>query len=299
MTSALGQIQDQANNILTGLTTAVQGGDYPDFETNKALAEDVYDFVMDLMNVKDGDRFLFAGSDSSVKPIEENGLFETFLGTYRLDDSDLTTPLEQSGFIGEWGAGIITTEEFIESYRNVNDKVLGYSDSLTSGTTGQVRMRVDENSDFDYTMLANNEAIRNIVISLGVLKEMPPPEYAPGALNDPLPPNSALDSGSFPPAEKQENFYAVINELAASIAESVDQLERESYRLSLVTAQTETIKQQYVYQSNALQNTIADMEDVDLTETVAKIQQVQIGLEASFSVTAIISDLTLVNFLSR
>lgn len=297
MTGSLQQIKAQANNLLNGITSAPQGGDYPDFETTKELANDVYDYIIDLMNTKDGDRFLFAGSDSSVRPVDDNGLFSSFLGTFRLDDDDLTTPLEQSGFIGEWGAGTITTEQFIDAYQGVNEKILGYSDSLVSGTTGQVRVRVDENSDFDYTLLANDEGMKELLLAIGVLKDLPPPEYAPGALNTPIGDLTALETAPFPPQEKQDNFYAVINDLGATIARAIDKIDREEYRLSLTQAQTQIIEEQYRFQSNALQSVISDAEDVDLTETVAKIQQAQTTLEASFSVTALISNLTLVNFL--
>lgn len=297
MVGSIQQIKAQANNLLNAITSAPQGGDYPDFETTKELANDVYDFVLDLINTKDGDRFLFAGSDSSVKPIDDDGLFESFLGTFRLDDDDLTTPLEQSGFIGEWGAGTITTEEFINAYQNTNEKILGYSDSLVSGTTGEVRVRVDENSDFDYTLLANDEGLKELVIAIGVLKDLPPPEFAPGALNTPTGTNTALETPPFPSSEKQENFFAVINDLGATIARAVDKLDREEYRLALTQAQTQVIEEQYRFQSNALQSVIAEAEDIDLNETIVRLQQAQTSLEASYSVTALISDLTLVNFL--
>ncbi len=299
MTNSIQSIAGQANLLSNALTIHPQGGDYPDFETTKQLATDVYDYIIDLMNTKDGDRYLFAGSDSSVKPIDDEGLFDTFLGDFRYDDVDLVTPNEVSGFIGDWGAGLITTDEFITAFNNTDENVLGYSEALVSGTTGDVRVRVDENSDFDYTLLANNEGMKDIIIAIGVLKNMPPPEHAPGALNTPIPPATALETAPFPPQERQDNFYQVINDLAKTIVQAVDKLEQEEHRLELVHAQTENIKQQYVYQTNALQNTIGDLEDVDLTETIAKLQQVQLGLEASFSVTAIISNLSLVNFLGR
>jgi len=251
------------------------------------------------MNTKDGDRYLFAGSDSQVKPIQDDNLFDTFLGTFRVDDEDLVTPLEQSGFIGEWGAGTITTDEFIQAYQNVDENILGYSTPLVNGVSGEVRVRVDENSDFDYTLLANNEGMKELITAIGVLKNMPPPEYAPGALNDPNLPLSATETPPFPPIERQENFYAVINNIAQTITNAVDKIEREEYRLGLVSAQTASIQDQYRFQSNSLKSVISDVEDVDLTETVAKIQQMQISLEASFSVTALVSDLSLVNFLQR
>lgn len=299
MSNSLEHIAAQANNVANALTVGPQGGDYPDFATTQELATDVYDFVLDLINVKDGERFLFAGSDSSVQPIEDKGLFDAFLGEHVLDQTDLVTPITVSGFIGDWGDGTITTEEFIAAYRGVSEEVVGYSNPLTSGTTGEVRVRVDDNSDFDYTVLGNTAGIKDIVIALGVLKNMPPPEFAPGALNTPNLPLTPLETPPFPPEERQENFYQVINDLGQMIAQAVDNLQREEQKLGLVQAQTQIIQDQYIYQKDAFQSTISEVEDVDLTETVAKIQQVQIGLEASFSVTAIISDLTLVNFLTR
>ncbi|MEM8833950.1 MAG: hypothetical protein AAGB32_05360 [Pseudomonadota bacterium] len=299
MTTSLEQIKAQANNLLNGLTIAPQGGDYPDFETTQELAVDVYDYIIDLMNMRDGDRYLFAGSDSSVKPIDDDGLFSTFLGTYVPDPDDrlVNPPLEQSGFIGDWGAGLITTDEFINAYQNVNDTILGYSTSLVSGTTGDVRVRVDENSDFEYTVLANTEGLREVLLAIGVVKDMVPPEFAPGAADTPNPLDPTVEPPPTPDAEQQANFYAVINDLAATIAEATDKIDREIYRLSLTEAQVQTIEESYIYQSDALKTIVADVEDVDLNETVAKIQQAQVSLEASYSVTALISDLTLVNFL--
>ncbi len=298
MVQSIQQIAAQANT-LTGPMTSVQGGDLPDFETVQQLAGDVQDFIIDLINSKDGERYLFAGADSSIKPIDNKNQFNSYLGTFVPDDDDLTNPpLEQSGFFGEWGSGLITTEEFIDAYSNVNENVLGYSESLVSGSAGEVRIRVDENSDFDYTMLGNSEGLKDLVISLGVLKNLPPPEYAPGALNDPTAINAGSDIPPFPSEEKQDAFFAVVNDIGTKIVQAVDKLEKEEYRLELVRAQTSVIQEQYIYERNALQSVIADVEDIDLTETVAKLQQTQLSLEASFSVTALISDLTLVNFLN-
>jgi len=299
MVQSIQQISAQANT-LTGPMTSVQGGDLPDFDTVQQLATDVHDFIVDLINTKDGERYLFAGSDSSIKPLNEQGQFNTYLGSFVPDETDIANPpLEQFGFFGEWGSGLITTDEFIDAYSNVNENVLGYSESLVSGSTGEVRIRVDENSDFDYTTLGNTEGMKDLVIALGVLKNLPPPEHAPGALNDPTAINAGSDIPPFPSAEKQEAFFAVVNDIGKKIVQAVDKLEKEEYRLELVHAQTSVIQEQYIYERNSLQSVIADAEDIDLTETVAKLQQTQLGLEASFSVTALISDLTLVNFLGR
>ncbi|MCI5060388.1 MAG: hypothetical protein MRY79_04870 [Alphaproteobacteria bacterium] len=300
MNNSITQIAAQANMLSNSLTVAVQEGDAPDLESIQELATDVYDFIIDMINSKDGERYLFAGSDSSIKPIEDNGLFDSFLGIFVPDETDIANPpLQASGFIGEWGDGTITTDEFIAAYQGVNENILGYSEALVSGTTGDVRVRVDDNSDFEYTLLGNSSGMKDLVMAIGVLKTLPPPEHAPGALNDPTATRAADDTPPFPSAEKQENFYAVINDLARTIVQAVDQLEADEYRLSLTQAQTQLIKEQHELQINAFKSTIAEIEDVDLTSTVAKIQQVQISLEASFSVTALIADLNLTNFLAR
>jgi len=57
------------------------------------------------------------------------------------------------------------------------------------------------------------------------------------------------------------------------------------------------VKDQNTYQINSFKDIVSEVEDVDLTETATKIQKVQVGLEASFSITALVADLTLVNFL--
>lgn len=300
MNNSLEQIREQTSLITNAITVGVQEGDAPDLEVLQRLAGDVYDFVLDLINSKDGDRFLFAGSDSGVQPIDDEGLFDSFLGVYVPDDTDIANPpLQASGFIGDWGSGTITTQEFIAAYRSVDENVLGYSETLVSGTTGEVSIRVDDNSEFDYTVLGNMDGLKEIVTALGVLINLPPPENAPGALNDPTATRPADDTPPFPSREKQDNFYEVFNDLRQMLNEGVDKIEQTEYRLGLVEAQTAVIEDQHEYQINTFKTTISEIEDVDLTEAVAKIQQAQTSLEASFSVTAILADLSLVNFLTR
>ncbi len=300
ITNSIEQISAQANSLSAAITVSVQGGDLPNFETTQRLADDVYNFLVDLINTQDGERYLFAGADSSIKPIENDGQFDTFLGTFVPDPTDITNPpITASGFLGEFGNGTITVDEFIDSYSNVNENVLGFSESLVSGSAGRVSVRVDENSDFDYTFLGNNDAIKDILIGVGVLKNLPNPANTPGALNDPTALNADSDTPPFPSAEQQENFFEIINDIGRKLIQAVDSLEGEQFRLNLVEAQTSIIQEQYTFQTSSLQSLVGQVENVDLTETIAKLQQAQLGLEASFSVTALLSDLSLVNFLGR
>jgi flagellar hook-associated protein 3 FlgL len=298
MQNSVTQIKAQARNISSGIATANQQGEYPDLKSIQALAENVYNFILDSMNQKDGDRYLFAGGDTSELPIVDTGLYSSYLGNYVPDESDLTNPPQvAAGLIGQWGDGTITSDQFLEAIYGTSDVVLGYSNALTSGATGKTTVRVNDGAEFDYTTLANNQAMRDIVIVLGALKALPPVEHAPGALNNPGATTIAEDTPPNPPKEKQENFFKVLNSLSAKLNKAIDAMDQHTYRLSQVQAQVDIVKTSHTDQMNAYIDIVTDVENVDITEASAKILQIKIQLEASFQVTAMVSQLTLVNFM--
>lgn len=298
MQNSIDQIKAQARNISSGLTTAVQQGDYPDLKSLQSMAENVYSFILDAMNQADGERFLFSGGDTSQPPISDTGLFNSYLGRFVPDATDINNPPQMaSGLIGQWGDGTITTDEFIAAYHQSSDTILGFSNSLTTDTAGKTTVRVNDGSEFDYTTLANKTAMKDIVMILGVLKSLPPVDHAPGALNDPTSTTLPEDSAPTPPKEKQENFYKVLNDLVSSLNKAIKNLDSESFRLSQVQAQIDIVKQSHTDQINTYTSIVADTENIDITEVSAKILQVKIQMEASFQVTALVSQLTLANYL--
>lgn len=298
MLQSVEAIKSHAENIANSLIIAMREGDYPELEQIQDLAENTLNFILDTMNHKDGNRYVFSGADSSTKPISDTGLFQAFMGEYVPDAADLTNPpLVASGAIGQWGDGTITTAQFIATYRDVNETIIGYSPSLTNGTAGKVFARVGDNSEFDYTVLANTPGMKEIVIALNVLKSMPPVDYAPGALNDPTVTTLPEDQPPFPPKEKQENFFAVINDLSTMLNDAIDKMDTQGFRLAQVSAQITTIKQSHNQDINTLANIIGDVEDIDTTDVAAKINQMQVQLEASYRVTALLSELTLARFI--
>lgn len=298
MQTSIDEIKKQAENVSGSLTTAMQQGDYPDLQTIQKTARNIYKFILDNLNQTDGERYLFGGADTSEKPITDTGLFSSALGEFVPDSSDLTNPpLVASGMIGDWGDGTITTAQFIASYHATTDTVLGYSNALTTDTAGKTTVRVNDASEFDYTTLANEPALRDIVLTLGVLIQLPPVEYAPGALNDPTATTIAGDTEPHPPAEKQQNFFTVLNDLATTLSHALDDLDQSTFNLAQVQAQIQTLQTSHTEQINAYKDVVGEVEDTDITEASAKLLQLQTQLQASFQVTALISQLTLSNFL--
>ncbi|MFA5593032.1 MAG: flagellin [Micavibrio sp.] len=298
MQTGVGELKAQAETISNALTISLEQGDYPDFDAMKELAGNVYGFILNIMNQVDGDRYLYGGGDVSQQPITDTGLFQSALGQFLPDESDLTNPpIIASGLIGDWGDGTITTDEFIAAYRGISDTVLGYSDAITSGTAGKTHVRVNDQVEFDYTTLANNSAMKDIVIALGVLQQLPPVEYAPGALNDPAATALPEDVAPFPPKEKQENFFKVIGDLSVMLNNAIDDLDKIGFKLSQTHGQLSIVKEAHTAQINAYKDVIGDTETIDITEASVKITQLQTQIQASFQVTAMLSQLTLANYL--
>ena len=160
-------------------------------------------------------------------------------------------------------------------------------------------MQVSDISNFDYTQLANEGPLKDIIRTLGVLKQLPPVEYAPGALNDPTATTLAQDVAPFPPREKQDNFYKVINNLIAKLDTSLDKIDQMQFDLSQVQAQINIVKTSHTDQIKAYQDIIGEVEDADISEVSVKINQMEIQIQASYQVTALVSQLTLSNFLGR
>lgn len=298
MEDTVGQVKKQATDMLSALQYAMQEGEYPNLNSIREQASNAYDYMIDLLNMQDGDRYLFAGSDTSVKPVNDTGLLNTFMGEFVPDETDINNPpLISSGIIGQWGEGTITTDEFITAYREMSDTTLGYSDSLAEGTAGRVYTHVNEQSEIDYTTLANEAGFKEVMVALSVLKSLPPIEYAPGGLNDPDAVNAGEDTPPFPSGAKQNNFYAVIDDVVGLLSDAKKNIDEQTYRLSLAQSQLSSIKSSHTQEINTLKTIVADVEDVDTTEVAAKITQLQVQIEASYQVTALTSRLTLVNFL--
>lgn len=298
MLNAIEDLKQQAEIIAGALIVDVQQGDYPDFEVMKDLAKNTLGFVLDTMNHMDGNRYLFAGADSSTRPITDTGLYASFLGEFVPDESDLTNPpLVASGVIGQWGDGTITTDQFMAAYKDTNETIMGYSASLTNGAAGNVFVRVDERTEFNYTVLADTPGMKDLLTVLNVIGALPPVEFAPGALNDPTATTLPEDQPPFPPSEKQQNFFRVITDLSTMINDAVDKLDTQAFKLSQVHAQITQIKQSHQLDISSLANIIGEVEDVDTTEVAAKINQLQVQLEASYRVTALLSELTLAKFI--
>lgn len=264
----------------------------PDLGAIFSQAENLFNFLGDLLNAQEGDRFLFAGADISQRPFTDNGTLDSSLNT----------------LITNWKNGTITTDDLIADLFDgtalngntdaITDSAIGYSASLSNDTAGNVFIRADEDGEFNNTNLANEEPLRNIMVALAVFK------------NENLPPIvDVYEDGVFPgipdaqgapgtnAAEQQESFFQLFNAISTVVLESIDEIDQIRFRNETVRVQINETKQAHTDQVNFLQTTVSNVEDVDSNEVAVQVSVLQTQLEASYRVTALVQDLTLVNFL--
>lgn len=255
-------------------------------------ADNLYGFLGELLNSKEGDRYLLAGADSSQKPFSDTGTLDASINT----------------LIVGWKNGTISTDDLIADLTDgtalngnpnaLTDSTIGFSDSLSNETAGNVFVRADETSEFKYTTLANENSLRNMIVALAVMKNenLPPivDVYEDGTYPGVADANGAPGATA---SEQQDNFYKLFNAMSQIVSQSIDEVDQIRFRMETVRAQMDETKTSHVNQKNLLLDTVSSVEDVDTNEVSVRITTLKTQLEASYSVTSLLQGLSLVRFL--
>jgi flagellar hook-associated protein 3 FlgL len=263
-------IQKQTKTVIDSLNGQIQAGDI-DVTTIRRLAANAYDFVTSTLNQKDGDSYVYAGSDASTQPFSDSGSLDSFY----------------SSLNAQWSAGTLTVNppntdiasEYIARYRAIPQVTQGFSGTLNSAKP--VYVRADDQVDINTTVLANDPQMQDIVSSLAALKDIGDLNNAPGSTAQ----------------EKKDNFYKVFNDITTRMTSAVNKLDNQGSNLAYAQAQLSTIRDSHTAEKATLLDTISDVENVDMTEASVTLQALGTQLQASYQVTAMLNKLSLTNFL--
>ncbi|MAE52056.1 MAG: hypothetical protein CMH27_09625 [Micavibrio sp.] len=268
-----------------------------DFQTMANYANNIEGFLIDLINRQEEDRYLFSGSDTLNKPL--------------VSTATLTATMETS--IANWkneaSPSNITTADFIADMRErvatitnpdaFTDTIVGYNPTMTSGGAGNVYARIDANSEVDYTSLANNQGFRDVLVAVSFLKSenLPPiaDVYAePYTFGDaPIEegaPGATLD-------EQRNAFFEVFNAVESMITGALKNIDKEIQNLELARVRLDDAANTNRQQQEIAKSIISDVEDVDINEVAVKLTSVQTSLDASYRITAMMTEMSLVNFI--
>jgi len=170
---------------------------------------------------------------------------------------------------------------------------------MTSGGAGNVYARIDANSEVDYTSLANNQGFRDVLVAVSFLKSenLPPiaDVYAePYTFGDaPIEegaPGATLD-------EQRNAFFEVFNAVESMITGALKNIDKEIQNLELARVRLDDAANTNRQQQEIAKSIISDVEDVDLNEVAVKLTSVQTSLDASYRITAMMTEMSLVNFI--
>jgi len=264
------------------------------FETLQDLATNLYDFMVDLLNTKDGDRYILNGADTTTKPLIDSGALDSAISTQ----------------VGAWQSGTISTEDLIANLTDrtiddgnldaLTDTVVGFSPALSAGTAGKVFVRVDQQSEIDATVLANDQGFRDVIVALSYFKNADIGPIADEVQIDDVTGLPVVINEGAPGADVDEmtdNFFEVFNELSRMVNRAIDDIDQQRFKLETARARIDEIRTNHEQEQNLLQSTISGIEDADINEVAVKLNSLQLQLEASYGVTARIQQLSLVNFL--
>jgi flagellar hook-associated protein 3 FlgL len=265
-----------------------------DLETLQDLASNLYDYMADLLNSKDGDRYVLNGATTESQPFTDSGTL----------DSAISTQLDA------WRAETITTEELIADLQDrtiddgnldaFTDTVIGYSSTLSSGTAGSVVIRVDDRTEVDATVLANDQGFRDIMVALSFFKSADLGPIADQVEIDAVTGLPVVITEGAPGAnvdEMTDNFYEVFNALSGMVNSALDDIDQQRFKLELARARIDEIKTDHEGQRALLQSTVDDIENADINDVAVKINALSTQLEASYSMTSFVQQLSLVNFI--
>lgn len=259
MSDAMDRIATQGRTLIESITSQTRQGEV-EIDSIKTIAKNALDFVQELVNHTYDGRYLFAGSDNANKPY--------------IDDLGLNTSFQND--VADWLDGTISTNDIINNTEGMTAQDLGFSPTISSG--GAVRTQIDDGLEIDYTVRGDIDGFQDVIRALGFAANL---EY----------PDPATDT----PTDGE--FHEVLTKIMNIARRGVEQIDEANLQLNSKMTLVQSVQEAHGQDKAQMQLLTDNIENVDTTEVVARIQALQTQLSASYQVTNLVSQLSLVNFL--
>lgn len=256
--NSLSLIQTQTKVLREGFNEQPLDGP-ADLSNLQAYAAKLLEVTSGNLNEQIDGRFVFAGADFTSQPYNGNQAFSTQVA----DD------------VTDWLDGTITTDQFIALFDGYTDADIGFSAEVI--TAGNVSVTADDNFKVDYTVKANDGALRDLLVISEVI--------------------TALREPTETDVPTEEDLQRIIDVLALSTNGVDTGIENSIVTLKASEATLQETQNRHAQDNQTLQTLIDDIENVDITETAVRLQNIQLQLEASFSVSAAAASLSLLDFI--
>jgi flagellar hook-associated protein 3 FlgL len=259
MTVGVSEIEKQAEIVLGALAILPQEGDI-DITNMKTLAGNAKDIIEDILNQKIGEDYLFSGSDVKNTPLENS------------ESLTMRVQLQMT----QWLDGTNDADTFAANIDSYTDSQAGFSLGVQSSS--EVFVRADDNFEVDYTVRANENGFKDILVGLTALSEMQFPD-------------DTVDLAT------REEFFQIIDGLFRKVQGGVEEIRGAEIKLAAADGSIGRKLEQHKTDKGFLQTTIENIQSIDPSEAVVRFQALQTNLEAAFQATSIISSLSLARLL--
>jgi flagellar hook-associated protein 3 FlgL len=268
MVEAMTRIKDVARDLQTQLTK-LSGQANPNMKVLNDLAKTGFEEVVNMLNTKVDGRYLFAGSDTDNAPVTD-------------PDQYLTDIAAQVANYPTTGAAAVQG-----ATRTIAEANTYYSTALGSPETSPVRARVDRDLDIDYTVLAHGtDAPAAAPADLPAFREIMR-ELATAA---------SLTYDSKNPASFQE-FTKMVEGARDGLKTAAIDVESQIGILGNKKSRMDALDEHHEDTMVLLKTRLGDVEDVDMADSIARLQASETQLEMSYRVTAMLRNVNLASYL--
>lgn len=281
MQSSLKRMKDIASEFRSEVGVRLSSRDENALVTVKARARAAIAEVGALLNTRHNGEYLFGGSDLARPPVKDPaGLASGQMAVQvadaiaLLDDSNHAAVLDATRVAAQaTDPGTSPFSDFLE------DPFRGADEARRSVPVGDAEL-------LEYGIAANRNAMAT---SEG--------ETTGAWARDLLRGLMSLAALEAPQLAFRQGFEELASGIRQGLEASENALAEEMGALGAVQRQADTARRRHSDLADALQAQLAAVTDVDLAETLTRLQATRSALEASYRVTASLSELSLARFL--
>lgn len=261
MSSSLQQASDSGRLMIDAVSSFYKFG-ATDVDTVRLVARQQLDLMRDVVNLEVDGRYMFSGSATDAEPFSNYGQAD----------------LNMQNLLSDWHAGTITTAQLIASFDALSDTDLGFNPALSSA--GSVTTQIDKSLNIDYTSIATANGMKDVMRALALAANL-----------------TAVDLSASPPGPAQADLDAVIDHIVETLKSATNTTDRNNAQIGVHLATIQSVETQHLNDLGLFDKILIGKENVDTTEVVARIQGLQTQLTASYEVTTLVSQLSLVRFI--
>jgi flagellar hook-associated protein 3 FlgL len=265
---SMDRIKDIARDVRDQLTK-LSGNPPPDQTVVKDIARRGFDEVAQVLNTKVEGRYIFAGSDINNPPFPNASQFFTDIQT------------QVNNYAANGAPATVTATTAIATSNGY------FSTALQAADPSPLSARVDRNLDLSYQVRANGpesppppagqiEPFREILRSLATAANLTYDKANPASFND---------------------FQSLLTTTRTSLDTAAKNVDNHVGILGTTAARLKALDTQHDETKVTLKTSVGDVEDVDMAETISKLQLVQTQLQASYKVTAALQKVNLIDFI--